>query len=306
MRLKALDTCTASVPTVVALGFFDGVHLGHQQIIASAVARAAAEGVEAGLFTFRAHPMQVLRPSSAPPVLTLFEEKVALLSQTGLHCVYWDDFTLDFSRLSPEAFARDVLRHRLGVVGTVVGPNYRFGAGASGDVATLAALGAAHGFAVEVVAPFEVDGAMVSSTRVRTAVAAGDVETAARLLGRPYVAQAQVVRGDGRGRTIGFPTANLEVAAEKLLPADGVYAVRVRIADAWRAGVANLGLRPTFDAQRRTLEAHVFDFDGDLYGSPVEIAFHHRIRGEQKFSSVPALIDQIGRDADAARDLLRR
>lgn len=303
MKIVSLDEA-AGAPVIVALGFFDGVHVGHQRLVATTIERARALGVEAALLTFKHHPMQVVRPESAPLALTTFDEKIAVLATTGLDATICCAFDAAFSQLSPEAFVNDVVVARLGAVGVVAGPNYRFGAGGRGDVPLLESLGAKAGVGVDIVAPVELDGGLVSSTRIRTCVAEGAVEEAARLLGRPYFAYGRVVHGDKRGRTIGFPTANLEVGEGKLLPADGVYAVRVRIGDAWHDGVANLGVRPTFGERRRVLEAHLFGVDADLYGREAEIAFARRIREERRFDDVRALIAQIDRDVEAAREML--
>lgn len=304
VRLVALDTLSVPQSQVVALGFFDGVHLGHQRIIATAVARARAEKVPAALFTFSEPPKRVLRPASAPQSLTTFEEKVEVLSATDLDHVVWCPFTLDFSRLTPEVFLRDVVVGRMGAVAVVAGPNYHFGVGARGDVVLLAELGQALGLGVEVVAPVEVGDVLVSSTRIRARIAEGRVEEAAALLGRPYRALADVVHGDARGRTLGYPTANLEVSPEKLLPASGVYAVRVLIDDARHAGVANLGVRPTFGERQKTLEVHLLDISLDLYGRRVRVDFIRRLRGERRFDGAEALVAQIGRDVEAARAVL--
>lgn len=304
VRLVALDTLTAPQPQVMALGFFDGVHLGHQRIIATAVARARAEGVPAALFTFSEPPKRVLRPESAPQSLTTFEEKLEVLSLTDLDQVVWCPFTREFSRLAPDVFVRDVVVGRMGAIAVVAGPNYHFGVGARGDVVTLDELGRGVGLGVEVVAPVEVGDVLVSSTRIRARIADGHVEEAAALLGRPYRALADVVHGDARGRSLGYPTANLEVPPEKLLPASGVYAVRARIDDVTYGGVANMGVRPTFGEHQKTLEVHLLDVSLDLYGRRVRLDFIRRLRGERRFEDAAALVGQIGHDVEAAREVL--
>lgn len=304
MDVVELGSYRQDAPLEVALGFFDGLHLGHQRIVARAVEIARERARRAALFTFRHHPMRILRPAQAQPLLTTFEEKVDLLAETGIDDIIWLEFTTDFSQLSPEEFARDFLLARLHARGVVAGFNYRFGHGARGDVQTLTHLGHRLGFDTDVVSGLDVDGQMVSSTRLRALVADGDVVGAGRLLGRPYSAVTEAVHGRGRGRTIGFPTANLSVPPDKLLPADGVYAARVRVGGTLHDAVANIGVRPTFGQSRRVLEVHVLDFTGDLYGRQIEIAFVDRLRGERKFDSVNALVAQISRDVDRARQLL--
>lgn len=306
MQVEALDALTPARPQQVALGFFDGLHLGHQRIIARTVERARSRGEESALFTFRDHPMRVLRPSYAPPVLTTFDEKVALLQASGIDRMIWREFTTAFSELTPAQFIHDELRGRMRANGAVTGPNYRFGHRAEGTVATLRTLADGEGMEVEIVEGVTIDGDLVSSTRIRTLVKSGAVTEAARLLGRSYGARALVVHGDGRGRTIGFPTANLAVQPDKLLPADGVYAVHLSVDGVSQRGVANLGVRPTFGQHQRVLEVHLLDYSGDLYGKTVEVGFAARLRGEMKFDSVGDLVAQIGRDAERAREQLAR
>jgi riboflavin kinase/FMN adenylyltransferase len=248
--------------------------------------------------------MRVLRPGFAPPALTTFDEKVALLRESGLDRLIWREFTAAFSAFEPAAFVREIVLGQMHASGVVCGPNYRFGRGAQGGVAELQALGAELGFEVEAVTGVTVDDSMVSSTRVRALVGEGAVSEAARLLGRDYSARAEVVHGDGRGRTIGYPTANLAVPPEKLLPADGVYAVRLVVDGMRHAAVANLGVRPTFSQHQRVLEVHILDFNDTLYGRTVTVEFARRIRGELKFDGVSALVAQIGRDVERARELL--
>lgn len=275
--------------------------------------RAESEGARAVALFFDPHPKAFFRPESASPLLTPPARRVELLEARGASVVDVRRFDASFAHLSPEAFVAKVLVADHAASAVVVGPDFRFGHGRQGDVETLRALGEAHGFDVEIVAPVEHDGAVVSSTRVRSLLQAGDVVGAQRLLGRVHDVTGLVVEGDRRGRAIGFPTANLDTGRGEgsggMLPGDGVYAVVARRLDggelsapAW-AGVANLGVRPTF-AAGRSAEVHLFDFDGDLYGAALRVGFVARVRGERKFAGVDALVAQIREDAAAARSLV--
>jgi riboflavin kinase / FMN adenylyltransferase len=294
------------VPSVVVPGNLDGVHLGHRSLLTAACERARPEGWRVAALFFDPSPLEVLAPDRAPPRLTLPLRRAALLEGAGAHHVAVERFDEAFSRLSPEAFVEQVLVGRHGARAVVVGPNFRFGHARAGDVTLLTELGRTHGFDVTVVEPVVVEGHIVSSSRVRELLHRGEARTAAALLHRPHEVEGVVVRGDGRGRTIGFPTANLR-CDPVLLPTDGVYAVAARDLDAPGAsllhGVANLGTRPTFEAGR-AVEVHLFDFDADLYGHRLRIGFVERIRGERRFESVQALEAQIARDAEAARAAL--
>lgn len=290
---------------VVALGNFDGVHLGHRTIFERTIARARADDADAVAFTFWPHPIAVLFPERAPRMITSLARRLAALRATGLDGVVVRRFTRDFAALSPEAFVHDWLVGRLGVSAVVVGYNVTFGHDRKGTPPRLAELGAAAGFDVEIVSPVEVGALAASSSEVRKRIAEGDVAAAARLLGRPHSLLGLVRHGDHRGRTIGFPTANV-FPRGGLLPPDGVYAVRVGLGGEVprRPGVANLGSNPTFGPGERRLETHLFDFEGDLYGRRIEVALEARLRGEAKFGSVEQLVAQIRDDAAAARQLL--
>ncbi|MBU6284177.1 bifunctional riboflavin kinase/FAD synthetase [bacterium] len=290
---------------VVALGNFDGVHLGHRTIFERTLARAAAAGSDAVAFTFWPHPIAVLFPERAPRMITSLARRLAALRSTGLDGVVVRRFTREFAALSPEDFVRDWLVGRLGVSAVVVGYNVTFGHERRGTPPRLAELGAEMGFEVEIVSPVEVGDLATSSSEVRRRIVEGDVAAAARLLGRPHSLIGLVRRGDRRGNTIGFPTANVHPRGG-LLPPDGVYAVRVGLGgeEPRRPGVANLGSNPTFGTGVRRLETHLFDFDGDLYGRRIEVALEARLRGEAKFDSVDRLVAQIREDAAAARRIL--
>jgi riboflavin kinase / FMN adenylyltransferase len=295
-------------PTVVTVGMFDGVHRGHRALLDRVAAEAAARGVPAAAVTFDRHPLAVLRPGSEPPLLTTLDRKVALLAGAGMDVVLVLAFTRELSEVEAEAFAADVLFDALAARAVVVGENFRFGHKAAGDPALLASLGRPRG--VEVVAvPLHADGdQVVSSTRVRAELAAGDVAAAAASLGRPYAVEGEVVVGDRRGRPLlGVPTANLAVPDGIALPADGVYAGHLTDAEPDR-GIArpaaiSVGTNPQFGTDRR-VEAHVLDFDADLYGHRVSVGFTHHLRGQAVFASTDELIAQMRADIDQARRLL--
>jgi riboflavin kinase / FMN adenylyltransferase len=290
-------------PASVAVGNFDGVHRGHQALVEAAVERARAQGGAAVLLTFDPHPARVLRPGAAPAALTTLAQKEELVAGLGIDRVVVATFDARLAGLSPEAFAEQVLQRSLGARHVVVGESFRFGRGRAGDPRSLETLGAGLGFAVEVVPPVLYGGGPISSSRVREALARGGVMEAWELLGRPYFVDGVVVRGDGRGRTIGVPTANL-APEEQILPAHGVYAARCRVGERWHDAVVNVGERPTFGGGRVTLEAHLLDFEGDLYDARVRLAFSERLRGEERFPSPEALVAQIRADIAAARALL--
>jgi riboflavin kinase/FMN adenylyltransferase len=293
------------VAPVLTLGNFDGVHRGHQAILARVVEAARTAGGEAVAFTFHPHPVAVLRPDRAPPLITSLRDRVALMAAAELDVLVLQHFTPSFAEISAEDFVERFMVERLGATRVVVGHSVSFGHGRRGDATLLTELGTRFGFAVEVVGPVRVDGHDVSSSAVRRAIDAGDVSLARTLLGRPHRLGGWVERGRQRGAAIGFPTANVHVRAG-MWPPDGVYAVRVQHRDRWIDGVANIGTNPTFGAAPRTLEAHLFDFDADLYGERLRVAFIERLRGEVTFPSVEALVAQIARDADEARALLAR
>jgi riboflavin kinase / FMN adenylyltransferase len=292
--------------SVVTPGNHDGVHLGHRALLSAARAAADRAHLRAVALTFDPHPARVLAPDRAPPLLTTIARRRELLTAFGADDVRVVAFDRAFAGQSPEQFVESVLVRDLGARGVVVGPDFHFGKGREGDRTRLEALGRAHGFEVHTIAPTVLDGEVVSSTLVREALKQGDVARAQRLLGRPHDVDGTVVRGDQRGRSIGVPTANLD-CDPILLPADGVYAVVGRALSDARLlfGVANLGVRPTF-AAGRSVEAHFFDFEGDLYDGRLRLAFVERIRSERKFDGIGALKAQIAHDSDEARAALAR
>lgn len=296
---------SAPTGTVVTVGSFDGIHRGHQAVLAEIVRRARARGLASLLVTFDPHPLEVVNPAAAPRLLTLPDEKRELLAQTELDRVVLLPFTRELAQLAPEAFVRDVLRGRYGMQELVLGYDHGFGRGRAGDVEVVRRLGREDGFAVDVVDAVRENGQPISSTLIRAAVAHGDLDSAARWLGRPYSLLGVVERGAGRGRTIGIPTINLAPPdARKLLPPDGVYAVWV----GWRGGrwggMMNQGPRPTFGVTARALEIHLFNFAAELYGETVKVAWVRRLRDVETFASREALVRQLERDARAARNSL--
>jgi riboflavin kinase/FMN adenylyltransferase len=293
-------------PAVATVGMFDGVHRGHRALLDRVAAEAAARGLPAAAVTFDRHPLAVLRPGSEPPLLTTLDRKVELLGAAGMDRVLVLAFTRELSQVGAEVFAAEVLFDALAARAVVVGENFRFGHKAAGDPALLAELGRPRG--IEVVAvPLHTDGdQVVSSTRVRAELAEGDVAAAAASLGRPYAVEGEVVVGDRRGRPLlGVPTANLAVPAGIALPADGVYAGHLTDdADGIaRPAAISVGTNPQFGTDRR-VEAHVLDFDADLYGHQVSVGFTHHLRGQATFAGVDELVAQMRADIDQARRLL--
>jgi riboflavin kinase/FMN adenylyltransferase len=300
----AAGEATLAVPSVIAPGNHDGVHLGHRALIASARAYAQRHGLRTCALTFDPHPAACLDPENAPTMLTTHARRAELLRTAGADSVLVQPFTRDFAALSAEQFIASLLAQ--GARALVVGPDFRFGCKRAGDVALLQARGQERGFDVHIEEPVRVAGVRVSSSAVREALRAGDIVGANRMLGRAHELSGRVVAGDKRGRTIGFPTANLDVEPV-LAPCDGVYAVVARVLGPGPrellSGVANLGTRPTFSAGR-SVEVHLFDFDRDLYDTTLRVAFVGRVRGEARFSGVAELRAQIEKDCERARELL--
>ncbi len=298
----------ASEPTALIIGNFDGLHLGHQAVLAHALGEARAGSLVPAVLTFDPHPAGVLG-RGVPPCLTALDRKVELLLRAGIAHVFVRRFDLSLAGTSPERFARELLAETLRARVVIVGANFRFGERRAGDFATLARLGAELGFRAQAATIAQDLEGPYSSTRVRTALREGRVEEAAALLGRPHAFSGEVVHGAARGRLLGFPTANL-ARIQEFLPANGVYAVVVDRLDggarALAPGIMNIGLRPTVTSVEpvRHVEVNLLDFEGDLYGATLRVHLAHRVRDEQKFANLSELRAQIARDADSARRLL--
>lgn len=307
--MKTLVGLDALVPpgegSVVAIGTFDGVHVGHRTLIDSAVARARAAQKHAAVVTWDRHPLVTLRPDAVPPLLTTPERKVELFSETGIDLLVVLPFDVDLSRMSPERFVREVLVEGLGATAVLVGANWRFGHKAAGDLQLLQNLGERLDFEATGLDLAEVDGAPVSATRVRAAVAEGDMSLAAALLGRPFDVDGMVLRGDRRGTKLGYPTANLALDDSLAHPPRGVYGGRARAFGRWYAAATNVGVNPTFggdpDSSPWRVEAYLLDFSGDLYDQVIRVEFQERLRDEEKFDSVDALVAQMAEDVHLVR-----
>jgi riboflavin kinase/FMN adenylyltransferase len=292
-------------PTAVTIGVFDGVHRGHQALLGRVAEEAAARGLLPGAITFDRHPMGVVRPGSNPKLLTTLRQRIELLGDYGMAFVLVLPFTPKLSRMAAEEFAVKVLLEAVSARVVVVGANFRFGHRAAGDPRLIAELARPRGVDVVAVALDAEAGDVVSSTRIREALAAGEVESAARLLGRPFAVRGRVVRGAERGRLLGIPTANLRVPARLMLPGKGVYAGRLQAERSQPLpAVTNVGVSPQFGGTELRVETHVLDFDGDLYGQRVQVSFEHRLRDETVFPDVEALVKQMGDDVALARRLL--
>jgi riboflavin kinase/FMN adenylyltransferase len=314
LRWRGLEATPADLGrTVVTVGMYDGVHRGHQELIGTAVARARAMRRPCLLLTFDPHPAEVVRPGSHPAILTSMDRKAELVAELGVDAMCVLPFTPEFMRLSPETFTHTVLVEHLHAAQVVVGQNFTYGFKAAGSVDTLTAEGRRFGFAVEGIplANVDDDAVTISSTYIRACVAAGDMTSAAHALGRPHRVDGVVVRGDRRGRDMGYPTANVESPPFTAIPADGVYAGHLVLRDP-RSGASrermpaaiSVGTNPTFQGSRRTVEAFVLDFDGDLYGEHVGVEFVQRLRPMAAFPDLDGLLAAMGQDVSDTRQIL--
>jgi riboflavin kinase/FMN adenylyltransferase len=286
-------------PVVATLGNYDGVHLGHRAIIRSVIEDARRRSVPALLISFVPHPLEVLAPERRPLLLQTRRQKMEALEATGLDGLLLLDFTPETALLSGPQFVAGLLADGLELAAVHVGENFRFGHARAGTLEVLRRVGAECGFAVCGLPPVSVDGSIVSSSAIRAAVAAGDVARARALLGRPFCLSGEITRGDGRGRDLGFPTANVD-ADNEIIPATGVYITRTHVLASTFSSVTNVGRRPTFGGQGLTVESHLLDFDDDIYEERVAVEFLERLREEARFSEISQLADQIARDRAAA------
>ena len=288
---------------IVALGNFDGFHLGHQAVVGRAVQRGAHEQRPVIVATFDPHPVRHFRPDTPPFRLTTLDQRERMFGQAGADAMLVFQFGDALASTTAEDFVAELLAKRIGAAGVVTGEDFTFGYKRGGNAAVLRELGAAHGIEAETVAPVLLDGEAVSSSRIREALVAGDPGTATHLLTRPFAIEGEVVHGDKRGRELGWPTANVELGPYQR-PAYGIYAVRVRFDGDEYDGVASLGVRPMFEPPKELLEAVLFEFDGDLYGRTIEVALHHYLRSEMRFDGIEGLKRQMDADAAEARRLL--
>ena len=289
---------------IIALGNFDGFHLGHQAVARAAVEWARAEGRPAIIATFDPHPVRYFKPDAPAFRLTTLDQREELFAQAGADATLVFAFDHALAETTATQFVNDLLVGRLGAAGVVTGEDFTFGKARGGNVAVLTDLGAKIGLRTRAIGPVEIGGEVVSSSLIRDALAQGDCQTAARLMTRPFAIRGPVQHGDKIGRTIGFPTANIAIGTY-LRPRYGIYAVTARLPDGTTLnGAANIGIRPTFDPPKELLEPHFFDFSGNIYDQEIEVAFHHFLRGEWKFDSLDAMMAQIAIDCDEARRLL--
>ena len=299
--VQGLPAAINARPTIMTIGAFDGVHLGHQHLIESIVRRANDLGSQSAVLTFDPHPDMIIHPDRGRMYLTSFEERAELIEALGVDLLIVLAFTRELMQISAYDFMAQIC-HAVALRELWVGWDFALGRRREGTITRLGEIGHTFGYTVHPMAPYSLnDGSPISSTRIRNVLRDGDVATAAWLLGRPFGVRGTVMRGDQRGRTIGFPTANIDVGAQHLLPADGVYVCRAEVEGQHYGAVTNIGLRPTFNSNRRTVEAYLLDFAGDIYGETVRIELLHRLRGEQKFAGIAALVAQINADVAAAR-----
>lgn len=287
----------------VTMGNFDGVHAGHRGVIRRVIEKALETGSKSVLITFFPHPLKILAPERAPRLLQTLDDRLDSLSETGLDAVFVIDFTMEFSRLSPEEFIRDYLVHSLNTRELFVGGDVLFGRNRSGNIETLRENGRKYGFAVNIVEPVIIDGVRVGSSLIRKLIARGEMESVSRYLGRDFSICGTVVRGDRVGRKIGFPTANIATKTE-CLPADGVYAGKLLLGEEMLPCAAHIGARPTFGKTEKTIEAHILDFHGDIYDREIRLFFMKRIREAEAFSDEAELKKVIESDIRKVRELL--
>jgi riboflavin kinase / FMN adenylyltransferase len=298
----------ADNPSAIAIGTFDGVHMGHRSLIEQTISYARTNNMTSTVLTWDRHPFETVRPDAVPPQLCTLDRKVELVESTGVDRLVVLEFDETLSRWTPEEFAGKVLSEGLRAGAVFVGKDWRFGHKAKGDVDQLTTLGEELGFEVVGFTLEEVAGAPASSTRIRRALANGDLEFVTKLLGRPYDIDGEVVKGDGRGASLGWPTANISTRPGIAHPPRGVYAGRAHTLGSWHAAAVNVGVNPTFGGEEGLtplrVEAYLLDFEGDLYGKRIRLEFHERLRDELKFDSVEELTDRIAQDVEDTRKLI--
>jgi len=303
-KLTAIDSVERLTNSVVTVGTFDGVHEGHKALMETLVERAKTRSARSVVVTFDPHPRTIINSKSdGIKLLTTLRERSEVLESIGVDELVVIPFTRDFSLLTSEQFVKDVIYDKIGISEFVIGYDHHFGKDRSGTIETLKKLGPELGFDIQVVSKKEMGDTTVSSTVVRKEIIEqGDMNRVTELLGRSYMLNALVIHGDERGRTIGFPTANLQPEhPDKALPKNGIYAVKIRVDETWYNGMMNIGVRPTFDGQTKSLEVNIFDFDEMIYGKTVQIRFFDRIRDEKKFSGTNELKEQLGKDKQAVQ-----
>ena len=289
--------------SIATFGVFDGLHLGHQAVIRHVVRNATARDLSSAVLAFYPHPLAFLAPERCPPILTPRQKRLELLGELGVDIAIFVRFDAYLAEMSPSTFVQEVLIGTLRTRQVIVGYECQFGKNRAGNAEVLQSLGRQYGFNVIIMPPTLVDGKPVHSTRVREAVVEGELDFATQLLGRPHSIIGRVVRGDGRGRQLGYPTANIHVD-NQIHPPNGVYAIRAKLQERLYGGILNMGVRPTFDGLKFQIEAHLFDLDEEVYDREIEIFFIKNIRDEQEFPDMESLVEQIGRDVKIAREIL--
>lgn len=292
-------TFTTSKKTIVTVGTFDGVHLGHQEIITQVVEKAKKSGLVSVLLTFDPHPRKVLQPNAPMPLIQTLEERAATLERHGLNHVVVHPFTKSFSQLSAAAYIEAILLKLLNTKEIVIGHNHRFGKNRAAAVDDLEHFGNIYDFGVTQINPQQLDNISISSTKIRTALSAGDITTANAYLGHPFTLTGTVIKGHKKGRTIGFPTANISVEnPDKIIPKEGVYTAQVNIANKWYLGMMNIGTNPTVNGQQQSIELHIINWSGNVYDQRLQVALLDRVRDEVKFDSMADLQLQLEKDKD--------
>ncbi|MFA4910144.1 MAG: bifunctional riboflavin kinase/FAD synthetase [Desulfobacteria bacterium] len=289
---------------VITIGNFDGIHLGHQKIFKDVKRRSSELKGDSIVYTFEPHPLNILFPHKKVPLITSFSEKIKLIEESGIDFVICEDFTPEYANLSPRQFVKDILLDKIGVKAVFVGHDYAFGKGRKGNIDTLKQLGEELVFEVHVVDAVKVDAILVSSTKIRDTIQKGDVKKVAGFLGRSYSISGKVEKGKSRGKGLGFPTANLK-SVEEICPKPGIYAVHVSYRDQPYQGVVNIGFNPTFKDKTLSIEVYILKFNKDIYDEYIKISFVERLRDEKAFDSPETLVEQIKKDVEMAREILK-